>query len=56
MFKNGENLELLKIHELKGDLDGYFAFSVTGDIRAIFQKISEEEIILVDIGSHNQVY
>lgn len=51
-----KNHDLLRIHELTGRMNGYFAFSVTGDIRVIFQKISEEEIILVDIGSHNQVY
>lgn len=56
MFCGGENIEVLKIHELAGRLKGHFAFSVTGDIRVIFQKVSEEEIILVDIGSHNQVY
>ncbi len=56
MFKKGENLDLLRVHELSGNLKGHYAFSLTGDIRVIFQKISEEEIILVDIGSHNQVY
>lgn len=56
MLKNGENLDVLRVHELRGELKGHFAFSVTGDIRVIFQKVSEAEIILVDIGSHNQVY
>jgi len=37
-------------------MKGFYAFSITGDIRVIYQKISDEEIILVDIGSHNQVY
>ena len=48
--------ETLRIHELTGKMKGYFAFSITGDIRVIFQKISEDEIILIDIGTHNQVY
>lgn len=48
--------ETLRVHELTGKMKGYYAFSVTGDIRVIFQKVSDEEIILIDIGTHNQLY
>lgn len=46
----------LKDHQLTGTKKEYRAFSVTGDIRVIYQKISDDHIVLVDIGSHNQVY
>lgn len=47
---------LLKIHSLKGNLAGYWAFSITGDYRVIYLKITRDCLELCDIGSHNQVY
>lgn len=47
---------LLKNHQLKGDMMGRKAFSVTGDYRAIYQVIDKEAIKFVDIGTHPQVY
>lgn len=45
----------LRVHKLTGELVLFYAFSVTGDIRCIF-RVNGDEIILYDIGSHNQVY
>jgi addiction module RelE/StbE family toxin len=55
MFEKDENHPLLKNHSLKGNLSGYKAFSITGDIRVIYKK-EKNKIILYDIGAHNQVY
>ena len=51
----------LKSHKLTGNLEGYWSCSVSYDCRIIFtfsQDIELEEtlIILVDIGSHDEVY
>ena len=51
----------LKSHKLTGNLEGYWSCSVTYNCRIIFtfsQDIESEEtlIILVDIGSHDEVY
>ena len=51
----------LRTHKLKGRRDGEYAFSVTDDIKAIYEKrnLKEIEIIIfrfVDIGWHNKVY
>ena len=51
----------LKSHKLTGDLDGYWSCSVNYDYRIIFTFSQDEEdketlIILVDIGSHDEVY
>lgn len=48
---------LLKNHKLTGKKIGYWSFSITGNIRAIY-KISEDGNIVhfFDIGTHNQVY
>lgn len=47
---------LLKNHPLKGDWIGCRAFSVTGDFRVIYRALSKDEIKLLDIGTHPQVY
>ncbi|MCP4269999.1 MAG: type II toxin-antitoxin system mRNA interferase toxin, RelE/StbE family [Candidatus Brocadiaceae bacterium] len=45
----------LKTHKLKGRLKGFLACTITPEIRLIFQ-IEAGVIILIDIGSHNEVY
>ena len=53
-FENSSN-PILQDHSLTNDLEGYRAFSVTGDIRVIYY-IEKDTIHLYDIGTHNQVY
>jgi addiction module RelE/StbE family toxin len=47
---------VLKNHPLKGARKNNRSFSVNADIRIIFREISESRLLLLDIGSHNQVY
>lgn len=46
---------LLKDHKLVGVKADYRAFSVTGDIRVVYQRVGDV-VILYDIGTHAQVY
>ncbi|MFU8771031.1 MAG: type II toxin-antitoxin system YafQ family toxin [Anaerolineales bacterium] len=51
----------LKTHKLRGQLEGLWACTVDYDLRIIFtfepDPITNEEIIvLIDIGSHEEVY
>lgn len=47
----------LRIHPLKGGLEGLHALSLTYSYRiTLTLKITEKEIILIDIGSHDDVY
>jgi len=46
----------LRTHKLTGMLDGLWAFSVSLDCRVIFEFISSEEITIIDIGTHKDVY
>jgi mRNA-degrading endonuclease YafQ of YafQ-DinJ toxin-antitoxin module len=47
----------LRIHKLKGDLSKYHSCSLTYEYRIVLiLKIVDEEIILVNIGSHDEVY
>lgn len=47
----------LKLHPLRGALQGLHAVRVTHRYRiTLTLKITEQEIILLDIGSHDEVY
>ena len=46
---------LLHTHKLKGELDGYWAFSVDADLRVLF-RWNGDEAFLVNLGTHDQVY
>lgn len=47
----------LKNHPLSGNLIGKRAFSVTGDVRIIFEEYENYVlVIMLDIGTHSQVY
>ena len=51
----------LKTHKLSGNLFGMFACSCGYDCRIIFSIVvnkssKEEEIILIDLGTHDEVY
>lgn len=46
---------LLRTHELKGELDGYWAFTVDADLRVLF-RWEGDSAFLVNLGTHDQVY
>ena len=47
----------LKNHPLKGKLAGKRSFSVTGDVRIIFEEEDDYVLVIIlDVGTHNQVY
>lgn len=46
----------LKDLALKGDLVGKRSFSVSGDYRVIYKFLDEENLKLISIGTHSQLY
>ena len=56
LFGKNQQHFTLKDHGLTGGKKDLRAFSVTGDIRVIYKKIDNNHVILLDIGTHNQVY
>jgi addiction module RelE/StbE family toxin len=50
----------LHTHKLKGNLDGVWSCSIDYDNRILFEFVenpdSEEEILLLTLGSHDDVY
>lgn len=46
----------LRTHNLLGKMNDCWSFSVSYDCRIIFQFIEAERILLLDIGTHDDVY
>lgn len=46
---------ILRTHKLKGQLSGSWSCTVEYDCRIVFDFV-EEDILLIDIGSHDEVY
>lgn len=46
----------LKTHKLTGQLEGLWAFKIDYDCRIVFKFIDSKKIMLIDIGSHDEVY
>lgn len=46
----------LRTHKLSGKLKGLWAFVVTYDCRVVFQFLDEKDVLLIDIGKHDEVY
>ena len=55
-FKNNPFESSLKTHKLSGKLKDYWSFSVEYDVRIIFYFVDDENVLLIDIGSHKEVY
>lgn len=47
--------QLLRDHALSGSLDGLRSFSVTGDIRVLYEMVGKD-LYLLDVGTHSELY
>lgn len=56
LFESDRSNSKLKDHELSGSMKGFRAFSITEDIRVIYQDEDRNTVKFYDVGSHNQVY
>ena len=55
LFINDQTNSTLRDHALKGKKSNCRAFSITGDIRVIYEEAGDG-VLLLNIGTHNQVY
>lgn len=46
----------LHLHMLSGEYVGLYSINITGDIRALYQKIDDTYVIFGFIGTHSQLY
>jgi mRNA-degrading endonuclease YafQ of YafQ-DinJ toxin-antitoxin module len=56
LFSNNPFNPVLKSHKLSGDKKELWSFSVQSDLRIIFGFETDNTAILVNIGSHDEVY
>lgn len=46
----------LRTHQLSGELEGFWSFSVDYDCRVVFSFVEPHRALFVDIGTHEEVY
>lgn len=56
MYTVDQDNPQLRIHELKGRLQGMYSMDVNGDVRALFEVVDDEVRLFQMIGSHSQLY
>jgi mRNA-degrading endonuclease YafQ of YafQ-DinJ toxin-antitoxin module len=56
IFHNDPFDARLRTHQLSGQLEGLWSFSVDYDCRVVFSFVEPNRAMLVDIGSHEEVY
>lgn len=56
LFSRNPFHQKLRTHKLSGKLEGLWAFSVSYDCRVVFEFLNGDEVLLVDIGGHEEVY
>jgi len=56
LFLNNHFDERLNNHSLKGKYLNYRSINITGDLRAVYKYIDENECVFVALGTHRQLY
>lgn len=46
----------LNNHPLKGKYEDYRSINISGDLRAIYKYINDDECVFVEIGTHSELY
>jgi addiction module RelE/StbE family toxin len=46
----------LNNHPLKGRFSGFRSINITGDMRAVYEMVSDDTAYFVAIGSHSELY
>jgi addiction module RelE/StbE family toxin len=53
LFKHNQRHTFLKTHKLKGNMSGYYSFSVNYQYRIVFEYDSKTTVALLAIGDHD---
>ena len=56
LFKDDPTTSILRVHPLKGRMDGYWSMNVSGDVRAVYKYDGDTIIVFMLIGTHSQLY
>lgn len=53
IFKDNPLHPSLRLHGLKGSLEGIWSISITGGYRIIFERMKNGDILFISIGKHD---
>ncbi len=56
LFEESPKHPSLRIHKLAGTMDNMWSISVTMQIRMVYLLIDENNVLIIKIGTHDQVY
>ncbi|MDD4990022.1 MAG: type II toxin-antitoxin system mRNA interferase toxin, RelE/StbE family [Candidatus Pacebacteria bacterium] len=56
LFLENQFNPVLENHPLKGKYADYRSINITGDLRAVYKFLSEDECIFVAVNNHNNLY
>jgi toxin HigB-1 len=55
-FRNDPFQTSLRTHRLSGKLKDVWSYSVEYDLRVVFYFADTEKVVLIDVGTHDEVY
>lgn len=56
LFMTNQNRKQLRIHQLRGRYYPQYSISAGDDLRIHFLKIKKNKVVLMLVGTHNQLY
>jgi addiction module RelE/StbE family toxin len=56
LFQEDQNNPQLNNHKLHGKYDGFYSINISGNMRAIYEVVSNDKILFIKIGAHSQLY
>ncbi len=56
LFMTNQNKNQLRVHQLKGKYYPQYSLSVANDLRVHFLKIKKNKVVLMMVGTHDQLY
>lgn len=56
MFTTGNHTPALRLHQLKGEYYPQYSISAGGDLRIHFVMQDKDKMVLLEIGTHSQLY
>jgi mRNA-degrading endonuclease YafQ of YafQ-DinJ toxin-antitoxin module len=56
LFVTNQNKKQLRIHQLKGKYYPQYSISTANELRAHFLKVKENKVVLMLVGTHDQLY
>ena len=56
LWARNPNDESLRLHKLSGKMSRFYSIDITGDLRALYEKVGDEVYLYQMVGTHSQLY